>query len=144
MIDVRELNDIYQKRRLQQHSKMLLMATPKLTYGSQVSGLMIYEFPHSAGSLSQSGAFNVTFVAIPGLEGIQYVLIETGGEKSVSKAITEGGLKSALDKLEAGIRSNMRQATDPIFSVTMSGMEQVQVYSIYLVVYGLIQKIKGV
>jgi hypothetical protein len=140
MIDVRELNNIYQKRRLQQHSTKLLMATPKLTYSSRISGLQIYEFPHSAGSLSQNGTFYVSFVVVPGLEGAQHVLVETGGEKSVSKAVTEIMLKSALDKLETGIRSNMRQMVDPVFGVSLSAIEQVQVYSIYLVVIGLMQQ----
>jgi hypothetical protein len=79
-------------------------------------------------------------VVVPGLEGAQHVLVETGGEKSVSKAVTEIMLKSALDKLETGIRSNMRQMVDPVFGVSLSAIEQVQVYSIYLVVIGLMQQ----
>jgi len=101
--------------------------------------LRIYEFTHSAGSMSATGLFTVDLVCVPDIKGVYYTLLVVAAASTVAKPINEPVVKAAMDKLEAAISVNQAEVTDPIFGGVLRESEAIQMYSVYLVILGLIQ-----
>lgn len=139
MINVKELQSLYDKHKPTVY-KNLLLATPKPAFVSRLNSLLrIYEFTHSAGLMSETGMFTVDLVCVPDIRGVYYTLLVITSDGTMAKPVNEPIVKDAMDKLESAIRANQVQVSDPIFGGVLRESEAIQMYSVYLVVLGLIQ-----
>jgi hypothetical protein len=139
MITANELQSLYSRHKPTVY-KNLLMATPKAAFTSRVNNLLrIYEFIHSAGSMSDTGLFTVDLVCVPDLKGVYYTMLVIAANNTLAKPITDVTVRAAMDKLETAIRANQAEVTDPIYGGVLRESEAIQMYSIYLVILGLIQ-----
>jgi hypothetical protein len=139
MLSPTQLQSLYNKTRPTVY-KNLLLGAPKASFVSKVNNLLrIYEFTHSAGSMSATGLFTVDLVCVPDIKGVYYTLLVVAAASTVAKPINEPVVKAAMDKLEAAISVNQAEVTDPIFGGVLRESEAIQMYSVYLVILGLIQ-----
>ena len=146
MISTVDLLELYSKFRLDNDNPQMLLSTPKVVFirrcGLDGMPFRIYEFSHSAGQIARGGKFNILFAIIPDGFKSRYELVESGIDYSVSKVITESDMKFSLSMLEPTIRHQNPTLViqDPIFPDRSVDYEDaIILYSIYLVILGLIQ-----
>jgi hypothetical protein len=89
--------------------------------------------------MSETGMFTVDLVCVPDIRGVYYTLLVITSDGTMAKPVNEPIVKDAMDKLESAIRANQVQVSDPIFGGVLRESEAIQMYSVYLVVLGLIQ-----
>jgi hypothetical protein len=139
MLSPAQLQALYNKTKPTVY-KNLLLGAPKASFISRVNNLLrIYEFTHSAGSMSATGLFTVDLVCVPDVKGVYYTILVVAAGSTIAKPVNELTVRGAMEKLEAAIGVNQAEVTDPIFDGVLRESEAIQMYSVYLVILGLIQ-----